>query len=109
LPGVGHAALWGMRPRKLLPRRVDPGGDRRRARKVAAVARQLGMDRPLLWVNDPGGAEVLAATGWPALYDITDDWLVADRPEAELARLRRQEARLLEECREVVVCSPALQ
>src|SRR5690606_32707727 len=62
-----------------------------------------------LWVNDPGGAEVLAATGWPSLYDITDDWLVAERPEAELARLHRQEAELFAFCREVVVCSPALE
>src|SRR5690606_36809673 len=91
--------LWGLRTLKVLPRRIDPGGDRRRASRVAAAARRLGMARPVLWINDPGGAEVLARTGWPALYDITDDWLVADRPEAQRARLRRQEARLLEQCR----------
>lgn len=34
--------------------------------------------------------------------------MVADRPEAELARLRRQEAALLADCREVVVCSEGL-
>lgn len=104
-----ESELWALRPRKLLPRRIDPSGDARRARGVAATARRLGMDRPVLWVNDPGGAEVLALTGWPALYDITDDWLVAERPEAELERLRRQEAELFAACREVVVCSPALE
>lgn len=101
--------LWALRLRKFLPRRIDPSGDARRADRVAAAARRLGMDRPVLWVNDPGGAELLAATGWPALYDITDDWLVADRPDAELTRLRRQEAELFAACREVVVCSPALE
>lgn len=109
LAGAGSTELWGLRPRKLLPRRIDSGGDRRRARRIAETARGLGFTRPVLWVNDPGGAEVLAQTGWPALYDITDDWLVADRPEAELARLRRQEAQLMTQCRAVVVCSPALQ
>ncbi len=109
LPGTTPGQLWALRPRKLLPRRVDPRGDRRRARRVASAARRLGMSSPVLWVNDPGGAEVLSVTGWPALYDITDDWLQADRPAAELARVRRQEQDLLEACDEVVVCSPALQ
>ncbi|MFC6423055.1 glycosyltransferase [Ornithinimicrobium tianjinense] len=67
------------------------------------------MSEPVLWVNDPGGAAVLDVTGWPALYDITDDWLLADRPQTELDRLRRQEAELFARCGEVVVCSPALQ
>lgn len=101
--------LWALRPHKTLPRKIDPGGDVRRARKVAAVTRQLGMGRPVLWVNDPGGAEILGITGWPALYDITDDWLVADRPAAALARLHRQEAQLFDQCAQVVVCSPALK
>ncbi|GAA5159553.1 glycosyltransferase [Ornithinimicrobium tianjinense] len=101
--------LWALRPHKLLPRRLDPRGDHRRAQHVAAVAGRLGMSEPVLWVNDPGGAAVLDVTGWPALYDITDDWLLADRPQTELDRLRRQEAELFARCGEVVVCSPALQ
>lgn len=101
--------VWALRPTKWLPRKVDGRGDRRRARLVMRTARRLGMTDPALWVNDPGGAEVLTVTGWPALYDITDDWLVADRPTAELDRLRRQEAKLFAACREVVVCSAGLQ
>lgn len=101
--------VWALRPTKWLPRRIDPAGDRRRAELVVRTANRLGMGDPVLWVNDPGGAEVLALTGWPALYDITDDWLVADRPAVELDRLRRQEARLFAACREVVVCSTGLQ
>ncbi|WP_134772041.1 glycosyltransferase [Ornithinimicrobium flavum] len=100
--------LWALRPQKTLPRRVDPAGDRRRARTVVRTAQRLDLRDPVLWVNDPGGWEVLAASGWPALYDITDDWLVADRPEPELARLRRQETSLFADCREVVVCSEGL-
>ncbi|MGO0575724.1 glycosyltransferase [Ornithinimicrobium panacihumi] len=109
LDGVASGRLWAYRPRKLLPRRIDPRGDQRRARAVARQADRLGMTRPCLWVNDPGGAEVLRLTGWPALYDITDDWLLADRPEPELVRLRRQEDALLSHCQEVVVCSESLR
>lgn len=76
---------------------------------MVSTARRLGLKDPVLWVNDPGGVEVLRASGWPALYDITDDWLVADRPRAELDRLRGQEAQLMAQCRQVVVCSPALR
>lgn len=101
--------LWGLRPVKVLPRRIDGRGDRRRAEGVARAARKVGMEDPVLWVNDPGGAEVLAATGWNAFYDMTDDWLAADRSDAELERLRRQEDRLMSECREVVVCSVGLE
>lgn len=108
LEGAG-GELWAFRPRKWLPRKVDRGADRRRAQVVARTAERLGMHAPVLWVNDPGGADVLSVTGWPALYDITDDWLVADRPSAELERLRRQESHLLECCTQVVVCSVGLQ
>lgn len=108
LEGVAAGRLWAYQPTKLLPRRLDPHVDRRAADAVQRIARRLGFTAPLLWVNDPAGAAVLAATGWPALYDITDDWLAAHRTPAEHARLVRDEAFLLERCAEVVVCSPAL-
>jgi glycosyltransferase involved in cell wall biosynthesis len=68
----------------------------------------MGFERPLLWVNDPAGATVLEATRWPALYDITDDWAEAERTPAEHERVLRDEALLIQHCREVVVCSPRL-
>lgn len=106
--GAPEGRAWAYRPTKWLPRRWDAGGDDRRARGVARVARRLGMSAPVLWVNDPGGAAVLRATGWPALYDVTDDWLRAVREPAEHERLRAAEAELMDRCAEVVVCSPAL-
>ncbi|MFX4286176.1 glycosyltransferase [Janibacter sp. G349] len=108
LPGIDPDALWLLEPTKLLPRRVDPGQDDRWARQVADTARQLGMPAPTLWVNDPRGALVMDRTGWPTLYDITDDWLLADRDAATSARLAAQEAALMEGAREVVVCSTGL-
>lgn len=108
VPGVAEGRLFGYQPTKLVPRRLDPRADGRIARAVVRVAERLEMSSPMLWVNDPAGAEVLALTGWPALYDITDDWLLADRAPAENARLRLWEGQLLRRCSEVVVCSPAL-
>lgn len=108
LTGVTPGRLWLYQPTKLLPRRVDPRQDGRWAAGVRRAARRLGLTRPTLWVNDPHGAEVLERTGWPSLYDITDDWLEADRDEATHARLARHEETLMRRCIEVVVCSTGL-
>lgn len=109
LPGVDREALWLYQPTKVLPRRVDPRQDARWARRVRRAAARIGMTSPLLWVNDPLGAQVLRLTEWPTLYDITDDWLEADRDEATRGRLTRAEDHLLLAAHEVVVCSSALK
>lgn len=100
--------LWSYRPTKWLPRRLDTRADERLAAGVARATAKLGMRHPLLWINDPGAVELAERTGWPALYDVTDDWLAADRSASERARAAATEARLLEVAREVVVCSPEL-
>ncbi len=105
--GAGDG-LWLLQPTKWLPRRVDRRADVRWSAGIAAAASNLGLRRPMLWVNDPSGAAVLDLTGWPALYDITDDWTLADRTSAEHDRLVRLDATLLQRCEEVVVCSPGL-
>ena len=101
--------LWTYQPTKALPRRLDPGSDRRTADTIRRAAGRLGFRDPVLWVNDPAGAVLLDRTGWPAVYDITDDWLEADRTPAEHARLVAHESILMSRCAEVVVCSPTLQ
>jgi len=100
--------LWTLRQTKWLPRRLDPHGDERRARRARSAASQLGLIDPVLWVNDPVGAALLRVTGWAALYDITDDWLLAHRSTRQLIALRSHEEELFASCAEVVVCSPAL-
>ena len=95
-------------PTKWLPRRLDPAADRRLSSAVVRAAGQVGMTRPVLWLNDPLAADLLRRTGWPALYDITDDWLLADRSPREHDRLVESERYLLDHCRQVVVCSPRL-
>jgi teichuronic acid biosynthesis glycosyltransferase TuaH len=107
-PTGDSGRLWALRPVKLLPRRIDPRADSRMLHAIVAAARRLGFVDPVLWINDPGLAGLVEVTGLRALYDITDDWLAADRPAAELARLTRSEHLLLERASEVVVCSPEL-
>ena len=116
VPGWGHSPrlhreidrLWTMRPLKILPRRLDRRVDERIAEQVHSATQQLSMHSPVLWINDPGAAPVAQQSGWPTLYDITDDWLVADRPDSELQRLGAGEAWLLSHAREVVACSAEL-
>lgn len=108
LDGVGGDRLWLYEPTKWLPRRVDPNADDRLARRAIRAVCRLGMQRPLLWINDPDGVTVLQRMGWPTLYDVTDDWTLAPRSPAAIARTVQAEDLLLSRCAEVVVCSPAL-
>lgn len=113
-PGFGHPVrqvadrLWTVRPAKWLPRKWDRSGDQRRAQAIRAAAAGLGFAAPILWVNDPAAAGLVPMTRWRSLYDITDDWLSASRPAAELARIADGERMLLERADAVVACSPEL-
>ncbi|PWJ26145.1 glycosyltransferase involved in cell wall biosynthesis [Branchiibius hedensis] len=100
--------VWRWSATKFLPRRLDRGYDARWAGQVGRAAARLGFDRPVLWVNDPRGAAVAQRTGWPTLYDITDDWLAAQRTPAEHARLVADEDYLLNHSAQVTVCSPGI-
>lgn len=108
LSGIDAGRLWLLQPTKWLPRRVDPRADRRWAATVCRAVTRLGWRAPRLWVNDLTGMALLDATTWPALYDVTDDWLLADRGTREHDRLVALERSLLADADEVVVCSPTL-
>ena len=100
--------LWALHPLKLLPRRAGPMADRALVAQVRRAARRLGFRQPTLWVNDSTYAPLAEEAGWPTLYDVTDDWLLARASARELARRRRLEEEMLRIAREVVVCSPTL-
>lgn len=95
-------------PDKVLPRVAGPAADALLRRDVLRAVAQSDLAEPLLWVNDPSWAGLVASTGWPSLYDMTDDWLAADRPARELERIASNEAVLMRRCRVVVVCSTGL-
>ena len=106
--GVGPRRLWLLEPTKVLPRRVAPHGDERRAAVVVRAARRLGLVLPVLWVNDPYGATLARVSGWPTLYDVTDDWTAATRGAAESRRVAESDRYLVEHAAAVTVCSPTL-
>jgi len=106
--GLGDGRLWVYQQAKLAPRRAGAFVDSALSAGVRRVARRIGLHDPLLWINDPARAPLVPATGWPAIYDITDDWLLATRSPRELARLRNNEDMLMRQCRAVVVCSSGL-
>lgn len=106
--GIAPGRLWLYQPTKLLPRVVDPGYDRRRARTSWRLARRLGMTAPVAWVNDPSLAALLDAAGDRVVYDVTDDWLAAALPPRALARAQADEHALLTRAAAVTVCSPFL-
>ena len=109
LTSVGDTGrLWTMAPRKWLPRRLWPKGDRSLGTQVLSAARQLGFGRPVLWLNDTTFAALPSRTGWPVVYDVTDDWLLAEVGPRERRRRQHNDATVMQCASEVVVCSPSL-
>ena len=105
---AADARLTAFRPLKALPRRLGPPADALLLWQLRLAVRRIGFERPVLWINDVTYAPLIEQTGWPSLYDVTDDWLLAPSPPRELDRLRRLDALALAHADEVVVCSPAL-
>ncbi|MGH9080464.1 MAG: glycosyltransferase, partial [Acidimicrobiales bacterium] len=104
-----HPRIHVLRPRKWWPRVIGPFADRSLEHQFLHAVGSLGLDRPLLWVNDAAYAPFAVRTGWPCLYDITDDWLLGPLNPRERVRLMANEGLLLERSDAVVVCSPALE
>lgn len=96
-------------PAKWLPRAAGPLADFLLRRSVSRALGRTGATDVVRWINDPGWAHAVVHGEEPAIYDITDDWLAADRPRRQLDRLARNEEDLFRWCRAVIVCSPELQ
>jgi len=101
--------LWALHPRKFLPRLLAPGlAERHLAHAVRAAMSELRLSQPLLWVNDTSYATLADQVDWPVVYDVTDDWLLAGGEGRALARLRQEDARLVNRADEIVVVSASL-
>lgn len=98
-----------LQPDKLLPRVAGPAADALLRRAVRRAMRRLGFADAVLWVNDPSWAGLVQITGLPSMYDMTDDWLAAQRPDRELARIAANERVLMAQCAAIVVCSEGLR
>ncbi len=95
-------------PLKIWPRVAGPMADRSLRRQVRRAAAAVGVDDPTLWVNDAAYAGLASQTGWPSLYDVTDDWTEAGDGARATRRIEDREWELFGECDRVVVCSPGL-
>ena len=95
-------------PTKALPRRAGSIADRLVTAGIRRAVSRLGWRDGLLWVNDPGQSALVDVFGWPSLYDMTDDWVAADRGAREHERIVAGDAELMRRCDEVVVCSTGL-
>jgi teichuronic acid biosynthesis glycosyltransferase TuaH len=100
--------LKAFRPLKPLPRWVGGIVDGALLEQVLLAIRAVGFREPVLWVNDFTYAPLIERTGWPSLYDVTDDWLLAPASRRELERRRRLDELALALADEVVVCSRTL-
>lgn len=107
-PLTSDRRLWALRPGKVLPRVAGPLADRSLRRQVRRAASTLGFDHPTLWINDSAYAGLLSEVGWPALYDITDDWLEATCTPRERRRRQDREKALLRRAAVVSACSQEL-
>ena len=104
-----HPRIHVLRPHKWLPRTIGPFADRSLARQVLHASSGLGLVRPLLWINDASYAQFSVDAGWPSIYDITDDWLLAPLAPRQRVRLMADEGLLMQHSQAVVVCSPDLE
>jgi len=107
-PPASMPRLTVVRTRKWLPRVLGSFADRSLARQVRRAVRDSGQGPPVLWVNDSAYARLVGSTDWPAVYDVTDDWIAASVSKRARDRFEMDDALLVRSCGAVVVCSPDL-
>jgi len=118
---LGHKALqavpdypniWITRAPKLAPDTLAGGrrwNERMFRAHVRKMARRLDLQRPLLWLNPHDAVHLAGRLNERALiYDITDDWALADFSAPQKALIEAQDRRLCRLADLVVVCSQAL-
>jgi glycosyltransferase involved in cell wall biosynthesis len=103
-----HPRIHVLRPRRWLPTSTGTPAGRSQERQVLDAVGELGLNRPLLWINDAAYARFAIRTGWASVYDITDDGLLAQVAPRQRTRLVDNEHLLLQYSQAVVVCSADL-
>lgn len=97
---------------KLAPNSVPVGRRLNQAnavRAVRSVARQQGLEHPLLWVNPVDCGFFIERLGERGVvYDITDDWELVGNDASAQSRIRKLDRELCRRAELTVVCSPAL-
>jgi glycosyltransferase involved in cell wall biosynthesis len=101
--------LVALEPTKWLPRAAGPAADALLRLEVRRGLRRQGWAADLIWVNDPGWWHFARSGSWGVLYDITDDWVRAERSGRQHTMTASDDEALLERSDVVVVCSRELE
>ena len=109
-PGLENITVthpWKLLPNTLtLGRKINEWLMRRQVRRVAG---ELGIRRPLLWLNPHYAVHMAGRMGErAAVYDITDDWISLSQRKWITELTRRQDAELCRKADAVIVCSQRL-
>lgn len=111
-PGVAQVApnIWTFRPIRPFPgTRLQAMSDRVECLQLRHVVRRLGIDRPVVWTQDPRAATLL--DNLPAgrlVYDLTDDWPAFESDPARRAAVQDRVERLAGRAELVLACSRPL-
>jgi hypothetical protein len=102
--------IWAVQVVRPLPDRVARGlSDQIECAQVRRAARLVGLDRPLLWTQDPRAVSLvdrLRVTG--VVYDLTDDWAAFEADPVRRAAVRDQVESLGRRADLVLACSRSL-
>lgn len=108
----GYPNIFIYRPLRLIPSSVPATrkfNEWHERVQLQAVAKQLGLQNPLLWLNSHFARHMAGQMGEKGLiYDITDDWISFNQSEALRQRIAQLDAELcrLADC--TIVCSQRL-
>jgi teichuronic acid biosynthesis glycosyltransferase TuaH len=109
-PGLDNVTV--VKPIKLLPDSIWPGRWVNRwvyRRRVRREARRLGMAGPTLWLNPYSAGHLIGRVGERrVVYDITDDWELADVTSRRRAAIHQMDRDLCRRADLTIVCSEAL-
>ena len=104
--------IWVFNPIKPLPNPL-PGAralnENLAARQLRGAAKRAGIENPLLWINPHDSGFLIGKLGERGVvYDITDDWELAELDPAIGARIAALDRELCQRADLTMVCSAAL-
>jgi hypothetical protein len=104
------ANIWAGQAIRPIPDSVSPTfSDRIECAQIRHLARLVGLDRPLLWTQDPHAARLIEGlSGRGLVYDLTDDWEAFEREPGRRVAVRGQIVSLGRRADLVLACSRSL-
>lgn len=104
-------SIWSLRPIRPLPDSVSERlSDKIESAQIRWGAKRLGLERPMLWTQDPRGATIVDRLPVDGIvYDLTDDWAAFESEPAGRLRVQRRTESLGRRADLVLACSRPLE